>query len=857
MGGGHWAKHRFKIFSQGQHPFTHSLADFGFSHNALPGVTNVEEALDWVIKVLYPLSQSAVATQADLPTDGVITFDGSGLVQSAHPSFAIGDLIYFTTTGTLPSNFLPNTPYRVVDTVGGLLLENYDGTPVAFTPGGSGVHTLHSIDNAFRVVFDDGDGKAAAYRYEQREGDASPAWYKIYDMDWSQDQIITQFQNITQDLYVYKQGKNDTDVLGNPIVGALSGQHIYGGESANTNLVLHANAGDGLGPRTGAVKVDDQFLPTADDLLDIGALLERFKELYLSQKATIDTMEISTGSITDSTGAISFGDEDLTTTGDISSDNVFAGTAVVVGGGLQLSPGQINDLSGNIDFADENIETSGNIKATTFNLQLGGTVAEQLDSDLMIAAASGEIDFNTNALKNISTLTATTVNSGQVNVDDLTIDNGEISSTDDIELTPDIANPNVNVNGNLTVTNDFQVLGAATVDDLKVNGQITSDNPEVVVDPLKTLNAETIVSEQIGTVLDPVQNIVADTLVAPDGATELVQDIVDFPFTATTQDDVPHWDTVTQKFINKQIDFPDHGELAGLADDDHAQYVHIDGRAGGQLINGSDSANVGDLGLQGQDGAPGANNIVVYDPVKPNVDASFSTQWDGLDLGTPTARFRHIHTAGEHFGLRVENVAGLPAALTTNVGRVVFNTLDQTMYVDIGGTWNPIGSSGTKLVTSGVNWYGAEGQGPILSEYNGIPVYVFPDDITNGDRFLRGALLVPGNYSGEEIYLALKHFTESSDNTKSYNLVVTATLVKATEAVDYAANSAQIAGITVVSTTSKALRSTLYQLTTSGEINSVAVSSGDVIFLEIMRNDPSLFTDDVYLLKDLMEIQLA
>jgi hypothetical protein len=689
-------KHRFQIWNQNQHPYKHNLAEFSYASNSLPGVTNVEEAIDWLAAVIYPLSQSAVATNADLPTDGVITFDGTGLVQGAHPSFGEDDLIYLTTTGVLPANFLPNVTYKVITTLGGLRLGDLDGNPIAFTPGGSGVHTIHSIENAFRVVFDDGDGKAAAYRYEQREGDVAPQWYKIYDMDWSQDQILAQFQDITQDLYVYKNGKNDTDVNGDAIVGPLAGQHVYGGALPNTHLILHANSGDGVNPRTGAIKVDDQFQPTLDNLFDLGSITERFRSAYLSVLAQIDTMTIQSGSITDTTGEIDFDNENLTTTGDVTASTVNATTQVNVGtvSQLHLAPGSITDDSGTIDFGNENLETTGNVLATALNLQQGGSITEQLDGDLQIDSSTDEIDFNNNILKNIASLDVGAITADSLTVDDLTLDNNTISSASAINLNPDISDPNVNVNGSLVVTNGADITGTTVVETLQVDTQITSAGPEVVIDPTKTLNAENILSEQIGTVADPVNNIVATNLVAPNGDIEPVQQIVDFPFTATLQDDVPHWDTATQKFINKQIDYPEHGELVGLADDDHLQYALLAGRTGGQTLNGSDALNPGNLTLQGQAGAPNANEVIFGDKVTPFANAMFSGTWIGYDIGSALKAWNDIFSKGQHYGLRFENVAVLPLASVANTGRVVYNTTDEFAYIDIGGTWVQLNGGG-------------------------------------------------------------------------------------------------------------------------------------------------------------------
>ena len=204
--------------------------------------------------------------------------------------------------------------------------------------------------NDYRVVQDDGDGKQAGYRWEQREGDGSAQWYKIYDFDWSSDAILAAFLDITQDEYVHKQGRDDADETGTALVGDLAGQHVYGGVTAGTHLTLHANAGDGVGAQTGFVQTEDPFRPFPGTTLDLGTTTERWNRVWCTS-AQVDTMLISTGSIVDSTGAIDFDDETLTT-----STSVTAGT-------LTISSGSIIDTSGLIDFDDEDLTTTGDITA--------------------------------------------------------------------------------------------------------------------------------------------------------------------------------------------------------------------------------------------------------------------------------------------------------------------------------------------------------------------------------------------------------------------------------------------------------------------------------------------------------------
>ena len=63
-----WEHSRFEIYNKSQHPYVHALSDFGYFNGALPGVTNVEEALNYLSAVLYPNYVGTSATPADLPT---------------------------------------------------------------------------------------------------------------------------------------------------------------------------------------------------------------------------------------------------------------------------------------------------------------------------------------------------------------------------------------------------------------------------------------------------------------------------------------------------------------------------------------------------------------------------------------------------------------------------------------------------------------------------------------------------------------------------------------------------------------------------------------------------------------------
>lgn len=780
---GAFSKHRFQIYNQNQHPYKHNLSEFAYSSAGLPGVTNVEEAMDWLIATIYPLTQSAVALKTDLPTDTVITFSVAGRVQGAPAAFSVGDLIYLTTTGTLPPSYAPNVTYKILDKDGtGLVLGQQDGTAIAFVAGGSGVHTLHSIDNAFRVVFDDGDGKAAAYRWETREGDLTPSWYKVYDMDWSQDSILSQFQNITQDLYAYKMGKDDLDVNGTPIAGVEGGQHIYGGATAGRNLTLHANAGDAPGVHSGAIRADDPVHPTTDNLFDIGTALLRFKSAYLAVSAQIGTMAVASGSITDSTGTISFDNENLVTTGDISGA-IITGSTSLKTGTMTITGGSIVDTSGTISFDNENLVTTGNATAARYNLTNGGFIREIVANDLQISASSGFVDFNNNTLRNLlavitSSLTATTATLG-----DLSISAKTISSTGRVIVAPNaadkffqvlggvLASENSTFSANLSVGVDLNVLGAASIiGNAAVGGTFA-------VTGVTTLGASFLNGDisTAGTFLNFLKYIVAPRLDAatvnatdtnsttfkgtnltdPTNVSVLISDVVKFPYTATTQDFVPHWDTATTRYIAKAITYPAHSGLVGLGADDHSQYALLAGRTGGQTIAGAAAAAAGDLRLIGQAGAAGANKIIVDDKIVPGANANFTSSWQGYDLGSTTENLRHVYSKGEHFGLRFENVATLPAANVANIGRIVFNTADGKSYVDIGGTWKALGTGtgggSINLITDG---NADDASASIFVPYADTGIY--PVDGVGGSPSVTTSVTSTSPLSGTKSYLLTK-----------------------------------------------------------------------------------------------------
>jgi hypothetical protein len=651
-----FTKHRFEIWNQAQHPYKHQLGDFAYTNPALPGVTNTEGALNWILAVLYPQTMPAVANVAALP--------------------AVGNTI-----------------------------------------------------NDFRVVQDDGDGKAAAYRWELREGEVSASWHKIYDMDWGADAILEAFQTRTQDLYVFRRGYDDLDAAGAVVAGLYAGQVITGGLAASSNLTLRANGGDGTGARTGFVQVDDQFRPAVHNTFDLGTTTFRWKDIYAQSSAVIGTLSIVSGSITDTSGAISFDNENLTTTGNITGAVVKGTTSVVIevaGQTATLVPGSYTDTTGTVSFGATNLGTSGTLGAgvatftdnaqtvvidpdaagvgritsstgtlsfdnenlvTTGTLDAGNATVTRLDSDniridgntvsvlntngnlILQANGTGVIDLQNSVTSLDQTITGTLGVTGQLNIDNIRVDGNTISSTNlngNVNIHPN-GTGHVNINANIHPNNDnTRDLGesANRWNDLFLGGVIDNGTNNISIATLLGLRSSQY--RDLGQTL-PAQ--AGDTL---------------------------FYDAVNSVWIANHPDTEiTHSELSGLTTGDagHTQFAVLAGRVGGQTLQGGTAASE-NLTLESTaHGTKG--DVLTKDDLLPFTNASYSGGWSGTDLGGSSNYFRDLYTRGELKGARLENYtfATLPAASAQNIGRVVYATDLNKAYVDTGTTFKVLGVS--------------------------------------------------------------------------------------------------------------------------------------------------------------------
>lgn len=573
--------------------------------------------------------------------------------------------------------------------------------------------------NDYRVVLDDGDGKAASYRWDQWEGDVAPEWKKVYDMDWGEQSILSNFLNQTQEVYVVRQGRTDVDENGDPIVGILAGQSLYGGILAGSNLTLNANSGDGVGPTTGFVQFADNARPTVDSAFSLGTTTERFLNFW-SDEANIATFNISTNQITSTIGTIDFDDENLLTTGTITSDT------------LTVESGAITDTTGLIDFDDENLTTTGiltagraeidsiildnNIISTTAltDLVLTGTGAEVrvAASDFRaLADAFADNNLTVGLLTTTDTLDVTT--SGEI---------GNITFAGDTIST--LANPLVLDSGGAQV-DVVQNLRVQTGFDFRVEGT----NPVRISDSSITFDGGFGQIVNFGSLTKFVVGAggfdYQATFYAPSGASDGLIDLgipsqrwKDLAFTGDINDGtntLPHatlmsfrdanvgvaagmslfWDGTkwTPSLADLEVD---HGSISGLLDDDHTQYALLAGRAGGQTFNGGSGAS-DDLVLRSTSNAT-KGEIRTFGNLTPLVDVADN-------LGGVGFSWNDVYAVGQFFGLRFENVTTgtLPAA--GNVGRAVFATDVKNIYIDDGVQFNKL-SSDKYSADDAVTWDG-------------------------------------------------------------------------------------------------------------------------------------------------------
>lgn len=574
--------------------------------------------------------------------------------------------------------------------------------PSVSTPGD--LPLVGNTINDYRIVSDDGDGKAAGYRWEQREGDATPAWYKIHDMDWSSDTILAAFMDATQDLYVHKNGRKDLDASGNPVTGIYSGQKVYGGTSAGENLTFNPNSGDGTGPQSGYVQFDGDTRPTNDDSFDLGTTTERFRNLLLSGYLSdgTDTFTVAQGREAYDHSQVTSGNPHGTGYDDLSNQ---LGTLTLDG-----------DVSGSIDLSTSGDKTLTTVVANDSHTHDAASTITNFDSEvynyLKVALVDNDgltfvfddgleevtpsLNIDTSVINDIASPTVNRILVGNpagnawVSSDGLIELTGDVtgssvydSATDKWSINTTVASSNISGLGGVNLTNKTFTSAPGNPTTLTITGHGLQDGERL------KLYGSILSSDHIVTVVNANTVTIAVNTVSPDSGYYI------------PEGGQLLFDPVSGEFvIAKEYEEIRLGELSGLTEDVLSIYVAKDGRSTGQTVSGGVSASE-NLDLDSTAHAT-KGSIRAKSHFVPYADAAYSGGWTGTNLGSSGRRWNDIYLAGEAKGLRAENVGSLPTPSGTEIGRLVYYS--SNLYQNTGSAYVKVGSADISVTSKVANY---------------------------------------------------------------------------------------------------------------------------------------------------------
>ena len=232
--------------------------------------------------------------------------------------------------------------------------------------------------------------------------------------------------NTNDDLKIIPAGSGKVTIAGLGFSGATISSDDSSSVNINENLVV------------------DGDYTTSDGFTFSGA------QTFASGMA-IGNLTMANGSITDSSGAISFGNENLTTTGTLN-----AGDDSVIGN-LTLTDGSITDSSGAISFGNENLSTTGTLDVSGTTTM--GSISVSGATSFADSITVDNLTFNDNIISTSSNadLRLTPGGTGVVNVSNLTIDSS-LNFTD-IVLKVTTSNADLDLDGSGTGSVNINKIG--------------------------------------------------------------------------------------------------------------------------------------------------------------------------------------------------------------------------------------------------------------------------------------------------------------------------------------------------------------------------------------------------------------
>lgn len=202
-------------------------------------------------------------------------------------------------------------------------------------------------------------------------------------------------------------------------------------------------------------------------------------------------------------------------------------------------------------------------------------------------------------------------------------------------------------------------------------------------------------------------------------------------------------------------------------------------------------------------------------------------------------------------GFRCENYtdAGKPAA--GNAGRLIYVTDKTTFKGDSGSSWIALGGGGGG---GALQWIeGDNSPSPFVDSY-GNQVYAYAQNLT---QKLFTAIKVPNGYiTGSQINF--RTFFYSPDSSGNVNITTIATLIRAgTDQISSTTNQMQSNVATTLSSANVLIGLTSPLTDSTGKINGVSVSPGDLILLSLVRASSDTSTSDANVLAYASEVTFS
>lgn len=432
--------HRQKIISESQHLYEHGLFEFPYSNPSLPGnVLNSEQALDYVFEILYPKMRGKVLTPADLPTgidtpnigdivptvgdQRVVVDDGDGKEaiymwgkwdgQATEQWNKIADMDWGE--GTVISGLLDQTQYLYPRKYGNTDYDPITELPLLGKESGQHYYGGDLANQNLTLHANNGDDPAVHTGFVQVDDDFRP----LGDLEHDLGTVFDRWKEVHAGTIILRGANNNPLTITSDDTRAYITAQEFDISFGFNNLVTTGRL------ESYQAEIKDQVLIYSGTGAD-----------NLTINPPVNSLPGTPATITSSSGVIRFLLNDLHNIDEVRAESLHAGT----GNGIHLSAGLITDDSGAISFDNENLTTTGTLSAgaitgTELNIDNinidGNTISNSLlDDDINIAAnGTGVINLLHKVVGLSADWTGDTVIVGSLKVDNVTINGSSIDST--------------------------------------------------------------------------------------------------------------------------------------------------------------------------------------------------------------------------------------------------------------------------------------------------------------------------------------------------------------------------------------------------------------------------------------------